>query len=104
MQVDDTIRRLQAYEKAGADVLFAIGLPDLESVRAVCAAVGKPVNFMAGMPGKSFSVAELESAMAAMVDAAHGVSAAGGFDWLADTLPGTRLVELLRAGSTAAGV
>ena len=37
--LDDTIRRLQAFEKAGADVLFAPGLPDLEAVRAVCASV-----------------------------------------------------------------
>jgi len=58
----DTIRRLQAYERAGADVLFAPGLPDLDAVRAVCAAVSKPVNFMAGIPGKSFSVPELEAA------------------------------------------
>ena len=60
--LDDTIRRLQAFEKAGADVLFAPGLPDLAAVRAVCAALNKPVNFMVGMPGKSFSVAELEAA------------------------------------------
>jgi len=60
--LDDTIRRLQAYAAAGADVLFAPGLPDLDAVRAVCAAVGKPVNFMAGIKGKSFSVAELEAA------------------------------------------
>jgi 2-methylisocitrate lyase-like PEP mutase family enzyme len=60
--VEETIRRLQAFERAGADVLFAPGLPDLESVRAVCAAVKKPVNFMAGIPGKSFSVKELASA------------------------------------------
>ena len=60
--LDDTIRRLQAFEKAGADVLFAPGLPDLASVRAVCAAVSKPVNFMAGIKGRSFTVAELEAA------------------------------------------
>ena len=60
--LDDTIRRLQAFEKAGADVLFAPGLPDLDAVRAVCAAVRKPVNFMVGIKGKSFSVAELEAA------------------------------------------
>jgi 2-methylisocitrate lyase-like PEP mutase family enzyme len=60
--LDDTIRRLQAYAAAGADVLFAPGLPDLEAVCAVCAAVGKPVNFMVGIKGKSFSVAELEAA------------------------------------------
>src|SRR5262249_51334290 len=56
--LDDTIRRLQAFEKAGADVLMAPGLPDLAAVRAVCAAVSKPVNFMAGIRGKSFTVAE----------------------------------------------
>jgi 2-methylisocitrate lyase-like PEP mutase family enzyme len=58
----DTIARLQAYENAGADVLFAPGLPDLTAVRAVCAAVSKPVNFMVGIRGKSFSVAELAAA------------------------------------------
>jgi 2-methylisocitrate lyase-like PEP mutase family enzyme len=60
--LDDTIRRLQAFEKAGADVLFAPGLPDLASVQAVCAAVSRPVNFMMGIPGRSFTVAELEAA------------------------------------------
>ena len=53
--LDDTISRLQAFERAGADVLFAPGLPDLAAVRAVCAAVSKPVNFMVGIKGKSFS-------------------------------------------------
>lgn len=60
--LDDTIRRLQAYEKAGADVLFAPLLPDLGAVKAVCSAVSKPVNFMVGVPGKSFSKAQLEAA------------------------------------------
>ena len=60
--LDATIRRLQAYEQAGADVLFAPALPDLASIRTVCAALGKPLNFMAGIPGKSFSVAALAEA------------------------------------------
>jgi 2-methylisocitrate lyase-like PEP mutase family enzyme len=60
--LDDTIERLRAYERAGADVLFAPGLPTLEAVREVCAALTKPVNFMAGVPGRSFSVADLEAA------------------------------------------
>lgn len=60
--LDDTIRRLQAYERAGADVLFAPGLPDLDAVRTVCAALSKPLNFMAGIRGRSFTVAELEAA------------------------------------------
>jgi 2-methylisocitrate lyase-like PEP mutase family enzyme len=60
--LDDTIKRLQAFEAAGADVLFAPGLPDLAAVRAVCAAVSKPVNFMVGIKDKSFTVAELMAA------------------------------------------
>jgi 2-methylisocitrate lyase-like PEP mutase family enzyme len=60
--LDDTIGRLKAFEQAGADVLFAPGLPDLATVRAVCTSVSKPVNFMAGIKEKSFSVAELAAA------------------------------------------
>ena len=45
--LDDTIARLQAYEAAGADVLYAPGLRDAEQVRTVCAAVGRPVNVLA---------------------------------------------------------
>jgi 2-methylisocitrate lyase-like PEP mutase family enzyme len=60
--LDDTIARLQAYERAGADVLFAPALPDLDTVRRVAAALKHPLSFMAGIPGKSFSVAELAAA------------------------------------------
>lgn len=60
--LNDTIKRLQAFENAGADVLFAPGLPDLKAVRTVCSAVSKPVNFMVGIIGKSFTVADLEAA------------------------------------------
>ncbi len=60
--LDDVIRRLKEFERAGADVLFAPGLPDLESVRAVCSAVSRPVNFMVGIPRRSFTVAELTAA------------------------------------------
>lgn len=60
--LDDTIRRLQAYERAGADVVFAPGLPDMNAVRAVCAAVTIPVNYMSGTRGRAFAVAELAAA------------------------------------------
>ena len=60
--LDDTLRRLEAFERAGADVLFAPGLPDLAAVRTVCGAVHRPVNFMVGIRGRSFSVAELAAA------------------------------------------
>jgi len=95
--LDETIRRLQAFEKAGADVLFAPGLPDIASVRAVCAAVSKPFNFMVGMKGKSFSVSELaaagvkrislatslyRAAMTGFLDAAREITERGEFGFL----------------------
>jgi 2-methylisocitrate lyase-like PEP mutase family enzyme len=95
--LDDTIKRLQAFEKAGADVLMAPGLPDLDAVRAVCAAVKKPVNFMAGIRGKSFSVAALEAAgvrrislatslyraaMTGLIEAAREVTEQGSFAYV----------------------
>jgi 2-methylisocitrate lyase-like PEP mutase family enzyme len=95
--LDDTIARLQAFERAGADVLMAPGLPDLAAVRAVCAAVSRPVNFMAGIRGKSFTVAELQAAgvrrislagslyrmaMTGVVDAAREVKEKGTFGYL----------------------
>ena len=60
--LDDTIKRLEAFAAAGADVLMAPGLPDLAAVQTVCAAVSRPFNFMAGIKGRSFSVAELTKA------------------------------------------
>ena len=95
--LDDTIRRLQAFERVGADVLFAPGLPDLESVRTVCSALSKPFNFMVGIRGKSFSVAQLQAAgvrrislatslyrtaMTGLLEAAREVRDAGTFGYL----------------------
>jgi 2-methylisocitrate lyase-like PEP mutase family enzyme len=60
--LDDTIRRLQAFEAAGADVLYAPGLRDLSSIRRVCGAVGKPVNVIMGLAGAQFSVDDLATA------------------------------------------
>ena len=60
--LDDTILRLQAFEAAGADVLMAPGLPDLEAVHRVCSSLKKPFNFMAGIPGQSFPIANLATA------------------------------------------
>jgi len=99
--LDDTVRRLQAYERAGADVLMAPGLPDLDTVRQVCAALNKPFNFMAGIRGKSFSVAALEAAgvkrislatslyraaVTGLLDAAREVRERGTFEYLEHTL------------------
>jgi len=95
--LDDVIKRLQAFEKAGADVLMAPGLPDIASVRAVCSALSTPFNFMAGIKGKSFTVAELAAAgvrrislatslyrmaMTGLVEAAREVKDKGTFGYL----------------------
>ncbi|MEL6978739.1 MAG: isocitrate lyase/phosphoenolpyruvate mutase family protein [Pseudomonadota bacterium] len=58
----DTIARLQAFEAAGAAALYAPGLPDLEAIRTVCAAVSKPVNVVMGLCGPVYSLAELAEA------------------------------------------
>jgi 2-methylisocitrate lyase-like PEP mutase family enzyme len=58
--LDQIIKRLQAFEKAGADVLFAPGLPSIDAIRTVVQSVGKPVNVVRGGPGPT--LAELEAA------------------------------------------
>jgi 2-methylisocitrate lyase-like PEP mutase family enzyme len=108
--LDETISRLQAFEKAGADVLFAPGLPDLAAVRAVCASVSKPVNFMVGIKGKSFSVGELvaagvrrislatslyRAAMTGLLDAARQVRDTGEFGFLDRSVTTPELNELM---------
>jgi len=102
LDLDDTIRRLNAYEAAGANVLMAPGLTDLEAVRSVCAAIKKPFNFMAGIKGKSFTVDELaaagvkrvslaaslyRAAMTAAFNAAKEVRGGGTFGYLDASLP-----------------
>jgi 2-methylisocitrate lyase-like PEP mutase family enzyme len=100
--LDDVIKRLQAFEAAGADVLMAPGLPDLAAVKKVCGSLKKPFNFMAGIKGRSFSVAELEAAgvkrislatslyraaMTGLLDAAKEVKEKGTFGYLDHSIP-----------------
>jgi 2-methylisocitrate lyase-like PEP mutase family enzyme len=109
--LDGTISRLQDFERAGADVLFAPGLPDLASVRVVCAAVSKPFNFMAGIKGQSFSVDELaaagvkrislatslyRAAMTGFLEAAREVKDLGHFNFLDRCLTTAELNTLMQ--------
>jgi 2-methylisocitrate lyase-like PEP mutase family enzyme len=95
----DTIARLQAFEEAGADVLYAPGLETMEEIREICGAVSRPVNVLA-RPGLSF--AEIAGAGAqrvsvgggltwvaagALADAARRMRDAGDFSWLGAQLP-----------------
>lgn len=108
--LDDTIRRLNAYAAAGANVLMAPGLPDLAAVRAVCSAIGKPFNFMAEIKGKTFTVAELEAAgvkrvslaaslhraaMTAAHAAASEVRDHGTFGYIEESLPAAEMNAFL---------
>ena len=92
--LDDTIKRLQAFSEVGADVLYAPGLHDIDSIRTLCAEVDKPVNVVMGMPGTSFTVEQLavagvkrisvgsafaRAAFGAFVTAAREVSEQGSF-------------------------
>jgi 2-methylisocitrate lyase-like PEP mutase family enzyme len=110
--LEDTINRLRAFEQAGADVLMAPGLPDLESVRAVCTALSKPVNFMAGIRGRSFTVDELaaagvrrislatslyRAAMSGLIAAAREVKDRGTFDYLDHAVTTPDLNAFMRA-------
>ena len=58
----DTIRRLQAFEAAVVDVLYAPGLCDIETIKMVCRNVTKPVNVVMGIPGPTFDLAQLAEA------------------------------------------
>jgi 2-methylisocitrate lyase-like PEP mutase family enzyme len=57
----DTIRRLQAYQEAGADVLYAPGLRTLEDIRTVLASVDRPLNVLMGMAGVTITLAQLQA-------------------------------------------
>ena len=100
--LDDTIRRLQAFEAAGADALFAPGLTRPEDIRTVCAAVTKPVNAIMGLKGTALSLKDLEAlgvrrisvgsalsraALGAFRRAAEEIRAYGTFRFAEDAMP-----------------
>jgi 2-methylisocitrate lyase-like PEP mutase family enzyme len=58
--LDDTLSRLQAFEAAGADVLYAPGLPDESALRLACSSVAKPLNYVAGVGPTRFTLAKLK--------------------------------------------
>lgn len=97
----DTIRRLQAFAEAGADVLYAPGLPSLEAIGEVCRSVSKPVNVVMGLKGATYSVGQLaavgvkrisvggafaRAALGAFVRAAREVKEQGTFGFAADAI------------------
>jgi 2-methylisocitrate lyase-like PEP mutase family enzyme len=109
--LDDTIRRLQAFEKAGADVLYAPGLRDLATMRIVVSSLAKPVNVVMSAADPAISAAQLAGigvkrisvggalsrlALAFFLKAAREMKEEGRFTWMADTVPAKELSRLFR--------
>jgi 2-methylisocitrate lyase-like PEP mutase family enzyme len=107
----DTIRRLQAFQEAGADVLYAPGLKTREEIATLIRAVDRPVNVLAGIPG-ALGVAELaeigvrrisiggslaRAALGAVLKAGHEMRESGSFGF-AGTAPSGREINGLFAG------
>jgi 2-methylisocitrate lyase-like PEP mutase family enzyme len=102
IDLDDTIKRLQAFEKAGADALYAPGLRDLATIRKVVASVSKPVNVLMGAADPSITLAQLAEAgakrisiggalsrlaLGAFLRGAREMKETGGFTWIRDIVP-----------------
>ena len=110
--LDDTIRRLQAYEKAGADVLYAPGLRDIATIRTVTSSVSKPVNVVMTHGDPSLTLADLAAAgvkrvsvggslnrlaLAAFLKGAREMKDKGGFTWVPDAVSSRELKPIFKS-------
>ena len=109
--LDDAIRRLQAFEKAGADVLYAPGVRDLAAIRVVTSSVTTPVNVVMSAADPALTAAELAAAgvkrisvggalsrlaLAAFLEGAREMKERGGFTWMRRTVPTGELKSVFR--------
>ena len=107
----DTIRRLQAFSEAGADVLYAPGLPSLEDIATVCREVDRPVNVVMGLRGPFYSVEQLSgvgvkrisvggsfarAALGGLQRAAQEVLQHGSFDYANEAMPGAEIAAVMK--------
>jgi 2-methylisocitrate lyase-like PEP mutase family enzyme len=110
----DTIARLQAFSEAGADVLYAPGLPDIEAIRSVCSAVDKPVNVVMGLQGTGYTMEDLSragvarvsvggsfarAALGALMDAAREVKQKGTFNYAMSAIPDAVVSQYMDQGT-----
>ncbi len=115
--LNDTIRRLQAFEEAGADVVYAPGLPDIETVRAVCKSVSVPVNVVVGLSATSYSVDDLSAAgvrristggslvraaLGEMIRAAQELKGCGTYEYSKKAISDADAASQMRSSSRAA--
>jgi 2-methylisocitrate lyase-like PEP mutase family enzyme len=111
LDLDDTIRRLQAFEKVGADVLYAPGLKDLATIRAVTSAVRRPVNVVMSAADPSLTLAQLAEAgvkrvsvggalsrlaLGAFLDGSREMKDKGTFTWVARAVPSGALKDVFK--------
>jgi 2-methylisocitrate lyase-like PEP mutase family enzyme len=117
--LDDTLLRLRAYAEAGAEVLYAPGLPTLDAIKEVCAALApRPVNVLAGIKGLNFSFAELETAgarrislggalarvaLGGLLSAAREMKDCGTFSFVANAAPTSEINSFMSKPKTDAG-
>ncbi|HEX6119353.1 MAG TPA: isocitrate lyase/phosphoenolpyruvate mutase family protein [Dongiaceae bacterium] len=109
--LEDAIRRLQAFEKAGAEVLYAPGLTQLDQIRTLCGSVSKPVNVVMGLVGGAFSVQQLadagvkrislgsslaRAALGALMRAAREIRENGTFGFAAQAIPFAEISRQMR--------
>jgi 2-methylisocitrate lyase-like PEP mutase family enzyme len=91
--LDDTIARLQAYERAGADVLYAPGLKTVAEIQAVCGAVSRPVNVLA----------RPDLSLKQLVDAgAQRISVGGALTWVAAAASASAAIAIRDRGDFSA--
>ena len=111
LDLDDTIRRLQAFEKVGADVLYAPGVRDLATIQTVVSSVSKPVNVVMSAADPDLTVAQLAGvgvkrisvggalsrlALAAFLKGAREMAERGAFTWMRDTVSSKELKDVFR--------
>ena len=111
VDLDDTIKRLQAFEKAGADVLYAPGLRDLATMKLVASSVGKPLNVVMSAGDPDLTAEQMEAvgvkrlsvggalsrlALAAFMKGAREMKDKGGFTWMRDTISTKELKPIFR--------
>lgn len=112
LDLDDTIKRLQAFERAGADVLYAPGLADLATIRTVVSSVTKPVNVVMTYADPSITATDLAAlgvkrisvggsiacyVLGAFLKAGAEMKERGGFNFIADMAPAGDFAQGVRA-------
>ncbi len=114
--LDDTIRRLQAFADAGADVLYAPGIKDIATIKTVVSAVTKPLNVVMSHADPSLTVSDLAAvgvkrisvgasmaryAIAAFLKAGREMKDDGAFTFIQDAMPSKQLEAAFADGRSA---